>query len=226
MTARDACGPAAGPGLVLLRAAASERNVVVRGAGEVLVACRGCGGHELALAVGTALTAAAEELNRVGDDLDRLALAAVLRLPLAPVEPAVDPHGAALGEVLRATLALVAPDRHVEVVGLVSPVALRILLAGVDGTPELADGRAARGVPQLGVLREVADEHDAIDVGHGVLLLFRTHVRFSIGGLGDGLHNRLRLGRRGSRRAALDAPHRQMAHHAVRDPEDPRELLE
>src|SRR5207237_1037712 len=83
------------------------------------------------------------------------ALAAVLRLPFTPIEAAVDAHGAALGEVLRATLALVAPDRDVEVVGLVAPVSLRVLLARVDGDPQLADGRAAGGVPQLGILRQI-----------------------------------------------------------------------
>src|SRR6266545_3635574 len=80
-----------------------------------------------------AAAAAAEELDAVGDDLHRLALAAVLRLPLTPVEASVDADRAALGEVLRATLALVAPDGDVEVVGLVAPVSLRVLLTRVDG---------------------------------------------------------------------------------------------
>src|SRR5437764_457328 len=83
------------------------------------------------------------------DDLDRLALRSVLRVPLPPVEAAVDPDGAALGEELRAALALVAPDRDVEVVRLVAPVALGVLLARVHREPQLADGGAARGVPQL-----------------------------------------------------------------------------
>ena len=63
-------------------------------------------GHELtaALAVG----ASAEELDVVGDDLDGLALRAVLCIPLAPLEPALHGHRAALGEVLRTALALLA----------------------------------------------------------------------------------------------------------------------
>ena len=114
--------------------------------------------------------AAAEELDAVGDDLDGLALAAaVLRLPLAPVEPAVDRDGAALGEVLRAALGLVAEDGDAEVVRLVGPLpGVAVLAARVDGDPQAADGRAARRVPELWVARQVADEHDAIDVGHGL----------------------------------------------------------
>ena len=69
-------------------------------------------------ATGAAFAAAAEELDGVGDDLDRLALRAVLGIPLAPFEPAVDPDRPSLGEVLRAALALVAPDGDVEVVRL------------------------------------------------------------------------------------------------------------
>jgi len=52
--------------------------------------------------------AAAEELHALGDDLHSLALGAVLGVPLAPVEPAVDADGAALAEVRRAALRLVA----------------------------------------------------------------------------------------------------------------------
>src|SRR5437899_2162015 len=76
--------------------------------------------HELVAAAAPALAAvtAAEELDVVGDDLDRLALGAVLGVPLAPVEASVDRDRAALGEVLRAVLALLVPDRDVEVVRL------------------------------------------------------------------------------------------------------------
>ena len=62
---------------------------------------RACG-NELRLAAALAVAAAAEELDAVGDDLDRLSLRPVLRLPLAPLEPAVDRDRAALGEVLGA----------------------------------------------------------------------------------------------------------------------------
>src|SRR5205085_1682850 len=123
-------------------------------------------GNELRLAGGAAL-AAAEELDVVGDDLDRLALRPVLGLPLAPVQPAVDRDGAALGEELRAALALVAPDRDVEVVRLVAPLAGGlVLLARVHRDPQLADRHPARRVPKLGIAGQVADQDDSVDVCH------------------------------------------------------------
>ena len=49
------------------------------------------GTNEPPAATAVAVATAVEELDVVGDDLDRLALAgAVLRLPLTPLEPAVD----------------------------------------------------------------------------------------------------------------------------------------
>src|SRR5215208_5546949 len=115
------------------------------------------------------LTATAEELHGVGDHLDCLPLRAVLRLPLAPLEPAVDTDGAALREVLRAVLALRAPDGDVEVIRLLRPLARRrVLAARVHREPEAADGHSARRMAELGVAREVADEDDAVDVGHAL----------------------------------------------------------
>src|SRR5205823_5742493 len=93
-----------------------ERDVVVggRGRGEIRVG-RGARGHVLVRPELARLATRAQELDRVGDDLDRLALpGAVLRLPLAPVEPPVDGDGTTLREELRAALALVAPHRDVE----------------------------------------------------------------------------------------------------------------
>ena len=87
--------------------AASERDVVVcRGGGEVFVAGRCRGRDELALAVARVTAAAttvtaAEELHRVGDDLDRLALGAVLGVPLTPVEASVDADAETLAELSR-----------------------------------------------------------------------------------------------------------------------------
>src|SRR3954453_23075715 len=52
------------------------------------------------------VVAAAEELDRVGHDLDVLAGVAFLVLPLAPLEATVDPDRAALGEEARALLPL------------------------------------------------------------------------------------------------------------------------
>src|ERR1044072_6925451 len=110
-----------------------ERDVVVGCCREVGALLRRAGRHELVAALAVAATA--EELDAVGDDLHRLPLAgAVRRLPLAPVEPAVDADRAALREVLRATLGLVAEDGDVEVVGLVDPV-VRLVPPGAAHCP-------------------------------------------------------------------------------------------
>src|SRR5439155_4208851 len=163
-------GRASGPADAGLLAAESERDVVVAAGREVGAALSRCaGGDELWLPA-LAFWPAAEELDRAGDDLDRLALGAVLGLPLPPVEPAVDGDGAALGEVLRAVLPLLVPDGDVEEVRLLGPLAAAcVFLARIDGDSEAANGGAARRVAQLGVLRQVSDQDDAIDVGHSSL---------------------------------------------------------
>src|SRR5439155_11532740 len=146
-----------------------ERNVVVGGTGLEVRVGLGAGGDEL-VAAALAGVAPAEELDVLGDDLDRLPLAAVLRVPLAPLEASVDPDGPALREELGAAFGLPAPDGHVEVVGLVGPLPGLVLTPRVYGETQAAHGRAARRVPELGVARQVPDEHDAVDVGHGLPL--------------------------------------------------------
>src|SRR5262249_32528608 len=81
-----------------------------------------------------------------------------------------DADGAALGEVLRAALALVAPDGDVEVVRLVAPLAGGVvLLAGVHGEGQLGHRSAAGCVAELGGPRQVSDQGGAVDVGHSSL---------------------------------------------------------
>src|SRR3954451_1063904 len=110
---------------------------------------------------------AREELDGVGDDVDRLALVALL-LPLAPLEAAVDRDRAALGEVASAVLALRAPDGDVEVVGLVDPLTGRVVLAArVARNAQLAHRGAARQRAQLGIGREVAGDDHPVDVRRG-----------------------------------------------------------
>src|SRR5579864_8064247 len=160
-----------------------ERDVVV-GRGREVGARLGAraGRHELVgAAAAVAVAAAAEELDAVGDDLDGLALAAaVLRLPLAPVEAAVDRDRAALREVLRAALGLVTEDRDPEVVGLVDPAARLVPAPAVDGDAEIADRRAAGGVSQFRVPRQVSDQYDAVDVRRHLLLLSLGGLFFSL----------------------------------------------
>src|SRR5262249_12555964 len=116
------------------------------------------------------VVATAEELDGVGDDVDGRALGALLGLPLAPLQPAVDRDAAALGQVAGAVLALRAPDGHVEVVGLVDPLTAGVLAARVGRDAQLAHGRAAGQGANLGVGREVPGENHTVDVGasHGV----------------------------------------------------------
>src|ERR1044072_3856173 len=96
-------------GCAIALASSLERDVVVGcGRAEVGVARgRGARRHVLVAAGSAAaleLLPPAEELDALGDDLDRGALRPVLRVPLAPVEPAVDRDRAALREEMRAAL--------------------------------------------------------------------------------------------------------------------------
>src|SRR4051794_16233941 len=147
----------------------SERNVVVpctprRCTGEVGRVGRNVGLRRKTTTVLAAAVAGAQELDRVGNDIDRLALVALLVLPLAPVETPVDRDRPALRQVLGAVLTLRAPDRDVEVVRLLDPVARGVLATRVGRDPQAADGRTALGRAQLGIAREVAREDDPVDV--------------------------------------------------------------
>src|SRR5438094_862181 len=155
-----------------------ERDVVVGRSREVgALLLRRARGHELVAAAAVAVAAAAQELDALGDDLHGLPLAgAVGRFPLAPVEPAVDADRAALREILRAALSLVAEDGDVEVVRLVDPLPRLVAPAAVHCYPHAANRRTAGGVPQLGILRQVAYENDAVDVRHAFLLV-RDRIR-------------------------------------------------
>src|SRR6266566_126291 len=58
----------------------------------------------LELAARGGVLAGAQELHGVGNDIRCLPFAAVLRLPLAPLQTSVDRHGAPLGQVARDVL--------------------------------------------------------------------------------------------------------------------------
>src|SRR5919106_3471221 len=185
--ARHPAGPcrdrrAGGPGSCLVHAASprccscvlatsgSERDVVVRSPGArrrrlEVPGVRGDVALRREAATVLAALSGAEELDGVGNDIYRLPLVAGLVLPLPPFQAAVDGHGAALLEVLGAVLALGAPNRDVEVVGLVGPLAAaRVLAARVDCNPQSAHRGPAVRAAQLGVPGEVPGEHYAIDV--------------------------------------------------------------
>src|SRR5205807_1222628 len=101
------------------------------------------------------------------DDVDSLALAAVLAGELAPAKPAVDRDRPALREVPRAVLALRAEHADVEVVGLILPLAgLRVLPPAVDRQAQRAHTAAGGELSELRIPREVAGQDHAVDVLH------------------------------------------------------------
>src|ERR1019366_7386178 len=88
------------------------------------------GGRRSAPAGG--VLARAQELHRLGNDVDCLALCPVLAVPLAPLQAPVDRHRASLGEILGCVLALRATHGDVEIVGLILPLSrTRVLTACV-----------------------------------------------------------------------------------------------
>ena len=124
----------AGPGYlerdVVVRAASDRHRIEIRGVGRQV---------RLGRTVRLCPVTGAEELHRVGNDIDGLTLGAILGLPFPPVQAPVDGNRAAFGEVLRTVLALRPEDRYVEVVGLVDPLTFRRLLT--------ATRRPQTGVP-------------------------------------------------------------------------------
>src|SRR5207245_4544917 len=108
----------------------------------------------------------AQELDRVGNDIDGLPLGAVLRFPLAPVKASLDGDRSSLGKVLGAVLALGAEDGDVEIVGLVDPLAaLGLFAPAVDRNAQAAHRGPAGGGAKLGIASEVPGDDDSVDVG-------------------------------------------------------------
>src|SRR5262245_50337736 len=161
------CGVAALLALVPFGLTFLERDVVVgrgRAGRREVCAIGGDVGRGDVLALAAAFAAAVEELHLEGDHFDLGPLGAILGLPGGPVEPSVDAHAAALGEMLGQHLRLVTEDLDVEEVRLVGPVPGFVLLTPVDRQTELKDGRAGRKMTKLRVAGEAADERDAVDV--------------------------------------------------------------
>ena len=119
-----------------------------------------------AASTAAAVLARADELHGLGVDLGRVPLVAVLVLPLAGLDAAFDVDGSALRQVLVAHLGGAAPDddamplrAFLTFAALVRPVLAR-------GEREVDDGLTVRGLAQLGVTSEVADEDGFVDTCH------------------------------------------------------------
>src|SRR5262245_252464 len=113
-----------------------------------------------------AFLAAAEELDALGDDLDDVALLAVLRFPLPRLQAALDHDGPALVEVLTARFGLFTPHHHGEEAGVVTLLATLGREAAVDGDAHVGYGGSAGRVPELGRADEVSDQEDLVQARH------------------------------------------------------------
>jgi len=103
-----------------------------------------------------------DELHTVGHDLGRVAVVALFVLPLARLQAPFDEYRATFGEVLLAVLRRSPPDddrmplgAFLALTGLIGP-----LVGGRDAQGR--DRLAARGVAQLGILSEIAKDHNLV----------------------------------------------------------------
>ena len=83
---------------------------------------------------------------------------AFLCLPLVQLQPPLDHHLPALGEVFPAAFALLAPDDDVHVAHLLDVVPRLVFEPLVDGQPQLTHGGAAGNVADLGISREIPNQ--------------------------------------------------------------------
>src|ERR671916_1713376 len=102
-----------------------------------------------------------EELDVVRDDIDGAPLRAVLGLPGAVLQPALDEDRVALLLVVGDGLPELAPGGDVEEVHL-----LVLGAHAVDREAEATDRHAVVGEPELGISRKIAREYDAAETDH------------------------------------------------------------
>src|SRR5919201_1619349 len=111
-----------------------------------------------------------EELNVGRHHLGRLPLLAVLALPGASLEPALDVDQGTLAEVvgdlLREVSAADVPGHDVVVVGVLAALTVLPAPIAVGRDRELAHRIALGGVPDLRVARQATHQHDFVEAGH------------------------------------------------------------
>ena len=110
--------------------------------------------------------AAAEQHDPVAADLGRVALVAVLVVPLARLQPALDVDLLALGQIFGQRLGRLAPQHDAVPLGFFLPLTGLVVPDLGRRHVDRRDGRAARRVAQLGVASEVADQNDLVDASH------------------------------------------------------------
>src|SRR5262249_4568937 len=113
---------------------------------------------------------AAEELDALRDELGPVTLLAVLPLPRAGLEPADDVGKAAFAEILVTGFRELVPSDDAEPLRFFLGLAVRPGPAAGDGDAERRDGRAVRGVAQLGIAAQVAQDGDLLKSRHRILL--------------------------------------------------------
>src|SRR5690606_11989668 len=121
----------------------------------------------LRAALAPAVTASAEHLHLVGDDVGVVALLAVVAGVLAVADPALDVHLRTLAQVLGRDLAELAEEGHAVPLGLFLGVAVAVLANTGGGQADLGHGHAALRVLRFRVVAQVADENCFVDAtGH------------------------------------------------------------
>src|SRR5262249_39778790 len=142
-------------------------NVVVRTVAAELGRKRLVGGHRDRSVIRTALAARAEHLDVARHDLGGESLLALLILPLPRADAALDEDLAAFGQVLADDLRLLAPHHHAMPLGGFLLLSALVGPALGSGDAQVGDRLLARGVTQLGVRAEIADQNHLVDATHG-----------------------------------------------------------
>ena len=135
-----------------------------------------------------AAAAEGQDLDALGVDVERRSLLPVGGLPGAVVQAAFDEGGAALLQLVGQRLGLGTEHGDPVVPGELARLAVVADHVVVAGEVQLQDGQAARGVAQLGRLRERADQVDVVQSScHLGLLTACGHRRTVAGGSALGI---------------------------------------
>src|SRR3989338_3508088 len=128
------------------------------------------GRHGLAGVIALALRRTIEHDHVFGDDFRAVPFLAILPLPLAGLDAAVNVDFTALAEILSADVGQLAPGDDVVKLRLFLFLAGGIRPAVVGGDAEVGDVLPARGGPDFRIAGQVSDDHGAIEV-HNPLVI-------------------------------------------------------